>query len=326
MAAMAVEGVSITIRHGTRRACTVFLLITGLIIPPLAQSAPRQAGAGPTAYPTTIDFGKATTTPTPAQAAAIRRAAGNDLNDCHHPDQDCYSVALADLNDDGRPDLLVQYHYDTGYCGSAGCSGVIVMATPQGYARRTIGMPNFYGVMAVLAGKHHGMHDIEFNDNGLAWKWSGTNYEVEKVELPGSEPAAWELHSARGTIYALAIPIDSTIKSLIVYCDQGQPVLAMRVKVRPPAGPVTLTFGFRGWTVNVPMTQEDRDARLWLSNLSNSTLPQWLAHRGDNPTTRSLARAAEMSFLSINGATQGEISLKHSARTTQAALDRCYRY
>src|SRR3546814_17562165 len=64
-----------------------------------------------------------------------------------------YVVGQADLNDDGRPDLIVRYD-DIGFCGSSGCSGVIVMATAHGYASKTVRVPNFT-TMEVLQNKHH---------------------------------------------------------------------------------------------------------------------------------------------------------------------------
>ena len=275
--------------------------------------------------PRTIDFDKDAIRPTPAQTAAIRRAAASDIRDFNHPEQGGYRVALADLNDDGHPDLLVQYD-DGAFCGSSGCSGVIVMATPRGYAHATIGLPNFGGNLEVLAATHHGMHDLQFNGNSPIWRWNGKAYAIAKADLPGANAPAWQTRNAAGRTLAMAVPTDSVIKTLSVFCNQGKPVMAMLVKARPPAGSVTLTFVFRGWTVNVPMEQGNRDGSLWLADLSRSDLPQWLAHRGRTGTTRKLARLADMAYLRINGGMQGQVSLKNSTTATESALGSCYRY
>jgi hypothetical protein len=263
--------------------------------------------------------------PTPAQAAAIRRAAASDLADCEHPAGECYTVALADLNDDARPDLLVQYSSAAGFCGSTGCSGVIVMATPHGYAEKSIGLPNF-GWATVLPATHHGMHDLQYNGDSPIWKWNGKEYDVAKADLPGANAPPWQTRDTAAGTLAMVVATESVIKTVSVFCSQGKPLLAMLMKKRPSAGPVTLTFVFRGATVNVPMSQGNREATLWMADLSGSNLPQWLAHRGNTSVTRELARLAEMAFLRINGVMQGEISMKDSARTTRAALGACYRY
>lgn len=296
-----------------------------LILAPCAIAAPPigKVAAGTT---TKIDFGKDAINPTPAQTAAIQRATANDLKDPLHPDQPLYSVALADLNDDGRADLLIQYTYASGFCGSAGCSGVVVMATPSGYARNSFGLPNFAGELDVLPSMHQGMHDLQFNGDSPVWTWDGKQYGIDTTDLPGSNALPWETRQATGhPLMAVATPIDSTIKNLLVFCEQGTPLLAMVMKMRPPTGAVTLTFVFRGWTVNLPM-QLDNDARFWVGDLSRSDLPLWLAHRGTNATTSELAGLATEAFLRINGGMQGEISLEGSTQATQAALGTCYRY
>jgi hypothetical protein len=281
---------------------------------PIAKAAPT---------PVKIDFG---VKPSAAQTAAIRRAAGDDIADCKQQDKDCYSVALADLNDDGRADLIVQYAYASGFCGSAGCSGVIVMATPHGYAGKGIGLPNFT-TLAVLHAAHHGMHDLQFGGNSPIWQWTGSDYDIPKADLPQSNASPWKTAQASGhPLMAYVTPIDSTIKRLLVSCAQGRPLLTMLTKMPRPAGPVTLTFVFRGWAVNVPMQRNVYNANLWMADLARSDLPEWLAHRGNTPTTSELARLADMAFLRINGAMEGQISLTNSTAATRAALQSCYRY
>lgn len=82
----------------------------------------------------------------------------------------------ADLNGDGRPDMLAQYTPDSTFCGATGCSGVIVMATSNGYSRQSIDLPNFYAKMEILAQTHLGMHDLRFDDATHIFKWDGKQY------------------------------------------------------------------------------------------------------------------------------------------------------
>jgi hypothetical protein len=295
------------------------LLLAGAI--PANRAAAESPAAG---HAREIDFGRDAIQPDAAQTAAIRRVAAADIREFVHPDQTGYAVALADLDDDGRPDLLVQYA-DSAFCGSTGCSGLIVMATPGGYAGTSIGLPNFT-TLAVLPPKHHGMHDLQFNGDSPIWRWNGRQYDIAKADMPGANAPAWQTRQAAGRTLAMVVPIESGIKTVSVFCDQGKPVLAMLAKAPQPRAPLTLTFVFRGWAVNVPMAPGNGDGTLWLADLSGSALPDWLAHRGDTATTRKLAALATESYLRINGSLQGQISLQDSTAATRAALMGCHRY
>lgn len=118
--------------------------------------------------------------PTPAQIAAIRRAAGSDLDGCT---QHCFDVRMVDLNDDGRPDLIVRYTNVPGACSLNGCSGIVVMTVPGGYSTRHVRLPTSSG-FSVLPGKHHGVHDLLQQIvvrggrviSGSVLKWNGTEY------------------------------------------------------------------------------------------------------------------------------------------------------
>jgi hypothetical protein len=139
---------------------------------PAVPAAPGGAGGSAMA----VDI-RATGKPTAAQNVAIRRALADDFAFVRSGEQHDlgYGVALADLNDDGRPDLFVQYH-DIAWCGSAGCSGEIVLATPTGYAMVGIQMPNYHADIHILPSRHHGMHDLRFDDSPVIFRWNGREY------------------------------------------------------------------------------------------------------------------------------------------------------
>lgn len=123
-----------------------------------------------------ITFDAQAIKPTLAENTAIRRSAADDIREFSHPRENDWIVTRADLNDDGHPDLLVQYTHDSSFCGSLGCSGVIVMATPAGYATRAITLPNFMGKLDILDARHHGMHDLRFDDARYVFRWDGREY------------------------------------------------------------------------------------------------------------------------------------------------------
>lgn len=124
----------------------------------------------------TINFDTDTIKPTPLQNAAIRRAATVDIQKFDHPQQDDWRVARVDLNGDGHPDLLVQYTYDSSFCGSAGCSGAIVMAAANGYATETISLPNFMNRMIIMDTRHQGMPELNVDYAKYVFTWSGHEY------------------------------------------------------------------------------------------------------------------------------------------------------
>lgn len=119
-------------------------------------------------------------TPTAAQRAAIQTAAASDFVDVRNitgRELD-YAVGQADLNDDGRPDLLVQY-LDAYFCGSGGCSTVLVMATAQGYAAHALPLQVLVQPgekLTVLDTSRDRMRDLGYK-TGYISHWNGGRYE-----------------------------------------------------------------------------------------------------------------------------------------------------
>ena len=115
--------------------------------------------------------------PTPAQAAAVKRALHAEWSEVErtegHPMP--YGVGEADLNGDGRPDLLLQAD-DIAYCGSGGCGAWALLATPQGYSAKAIALANFGGWLFVRKEAHHGMHDLRYDDASYIFRWNGREY------------------------------------------------------------------------------------------------------------------------------------------------------
>lgn len=115
--------------------------------------------------------------PTGAETAAVRRVyAGawtDDEKDEGHPLR--FSVGHADINGDGRPDLLVRLN-DAGWCGSHGCSTYALLATPAGYAVKGIDLAISIATVQVLPAVHKGMHDLRFDDSSYVFTWDGSAY------------------------------------------------------------------------------------------------------------------------------------------------------
>jgi hypothetical protein len=108
--------------------------------------------------------------PTPAQETAVKKVlAPGDRNEP-------FTVGTADLNGDGKPDLIAQFT-SMMECGTAGCSAVAVLATANGYAGKAIVLANFHERVTVLDTMHHGMHDLKFDDASYIFKWNGKAYQ-----------------------------------------------------------------------------------------------------------------------------------------------------
>jgi hypothetical protein len=107
--------------------------------------------------------------PTAAQTAAVERALAPSDRGQH------FQVGTADLNNDGRPDLIAQFTSGE-YCGSMGCSGFALLATARGYALHAISLPNFQEKITILKHRSHGMHDLRFDDAHYVFRWNGKTY------------------------------------------------------------------------------------------------------------------------------------------------------
>jgi hypothetical protein len=117
--------------------------------------------------------------PTAAQTAAARRALPNDFSETEQSEHRRlkFTVGLADLNGDGRPDLIIHYT-DEDFCGSSGCSAYALLArTGGGYSAQPVTLAYFGRTMTVLDSIHHGMHDLRYDGATHVFRWTGTAYQ-----------------------------------------------------------------------------------------------------------------------------------------------------
>jgi hypothetical protein len=139
------------------------------------------AAAAPAHYPLEVAVNSP---PTAAETAVVRRDlvssfgkewADFEKNAGRHVQ---FTVAHADINGDGRPDLLVSLDDPGfGYCGSGGCAGYAILATARGYAPKAIELAYFFAKTTVLPTVHHGMHDLRYDDARKVFRWDGAQYK-----------------------------------------------------------------------------------------------------------------------------------------------------
>jgi hypothetical protein len=111
--------------------------------------------------------------PTPAQTAAVKLAFGANFADMAP-----FHVGQADLNGDGRPDLIIVSQNPLN-CGSHGCNVFALLATANGFAAKGIDLGIiFQGKdFVVLDTVHNGMHDLRVDNGSDVLVWGGKQYQ-----------------------------------------------------------------------------------------------------------------------------------------------------
>ncbi len=130
--------------------------------------------------------------PPPALDTAVAAyAAGKGMNG-----KPSYSFALVDLNGDHRDDAVVLL---TGpdWCGSGGCTMLVLRATPHGFVKIS-GSTLSSAPVRVSAEKSHGWRNLIVNTKGkdALMRYDGRRYPLN----PSTQPAATKAQVGAATI------------------------------------------------------------------------------------------------------------------------------
>ncbi len=99
-------------------------------------------------------------------------------------------IALADLNDDGNPEVFAYMALGGGYCGTMGCPMNFYQRKGQKLAPLfwdgfliyiDIDKKGHQKVLGILPTKTMGWHDIALYDSTV-WKWNGKEYDAASTE------------------------------------------------------------------------------------------------------------------------------------------------
>lgn len=88
------------------------------------------------------------------------------------------NIAMEDLNNDGRPDMLVyvdQYPY---FCGTEGCRFLVFIANRDGNWHKIFEAISHKDIR-ILQHRTNGYNDIILSD-GTEYVWNGRKYEIKK--------------------------------------------------------------------------------------------------------------------------------------------------
>jgi hypothetical protein len=108
------------------------------------------------------------------QAAIIQRAFGARYGSLLP-----YNSGRADLNGDGKPDLII-WPQNATYCGVKGCMMFVVPTTTRGYGAPHEMIVSQDATVTVLNSAHGGMRDISFSGrlagSRITYRWDGQKY------------------------------------------------------------------------------------------------------------------------------------------------------
>lgn len=142
-----------------------------------ATLVPAVSAAPAPSYPLNIRIDKE---PTAAQDRIARGALAGmfqEFNELTESNRVTYSVAMLDLNDDGRDDMIVHIQ-DQQFCGQWGCQGYGILATPTGFASSGVQLGTCFNyAITALPTKTDGMRDLRFDDFQEKTVWDGKKYD-----------------------------------------------------------------------------------------------------------------------------------------------------
>jgi hypothetical protein len=115
---------------------------------------------------------KPNASPTPDQEAIVARALSGDYKGAS------FTIGTADLNGDGRPDLIVHFTSNE-WCSPSGqgCEGIVILSEAEGYDNHYAALPLFGDVVKVHTTIHHGLYDLSFDGSKRVFKFDGKNYK-----------------------------------------------------------------------------------------------------------------------------------------------------
>jgi hypothetical protein len=106
---------------------------------------------------------------------SLNKFMGTWRNGSYNPDS--YTAAFPDLNDDGKPEAIV-YYTDDKWCGSGGCSMLVLTQNAAHHSWRIVGHISVtHRPISVLKRTSHGWHSIG------VWQSGGRILEPYEAEL-----------------------------------------------------------------------------------------------------------------------------------------------
>lgn len=255
-----------------------------------------------------------------------------DLNGDGRPD---YVHDLSHLNCEGAASF---------FCGSAGCPLVVYYSTPGGWTAQGLGHVQGWsversGALPILVLHTHGggcgqpggscESRVGWNGRNIGRVVAGRPAAPAPSAAPPAvaalppaspggtkapepavaRPGAWEVRSG-GDGRAIAVAAGpGVVRAVTVMCHQGVPVVAVALRARPPAGPVSFGLAGRSGRAEVPLAPGGGE--VWYGDLRGSALVRLLT-----------GAEAGMEVL-VNGGMQGRLSLQGSTRAVREALAAC---
>lgn len=242
-------------------------------------------------------------------------------------------ATAVDLNGDGRLDHVVDLagiecvNAWSALCGSAGCPVSIWIDGPNGSERKWSDYAQSWTLdgagpqMAVVVTRHGSAcpgaasgadsctERLTFGADGAG---VGTAAPADAAPAhPAPAGPGWTLRAAPEGGKAAVSQGAGPVASLALFCLGGEPFLAATWRAQPGPEAARLDFGFSGGPVSVSARREEGAGGALVASL-----------RGQ-PLAARLAGKDVETALSVDGKSQGKVSLKGSTRAIRGALASC---
>lgn len=243
----------------------------------------------------------------------------------------------ADLNDDGRPDTIIDLSglncdgAASFFCGSAGCPLTVYLSSSSAYRAKPLGhvqgweldpSTNPPALVLSLHGSACGRVGAEGCMRRLAWNGrdlvatarGGGGRSATPPDQPASPtPGGWSLRPVSGRSPAAVVTGPGQIANLALLCQQGRAIAAVTFRQPPPASSATLRFSDGRQRVDVFFTEMRGGGSAWYADLAASSLPTLLLQR-DTPLS-----------LAIDNTLQGQLPRQGAGQALRQALSPCLR-